>query len=671
MRDVRWVLCLLLMAAAADLTVADSADADSADADSGEDRHILLLNSYHQEFSWTEDIVISARRTLRERYPRALIYVEYMDTRRWYDDPEILDHLSELYRHKYQDIAFDLVIASDDNALDYWQDRGREIFSRSGDSGEPQPPPLVISGINNRRPEDVEPLPGVTGIIEGDSIARNLHLIRDLHPEAERIIFLSDKTSFGRRYSRRMRRVVRGLSLPLEYELWDEYSRQELIDRVSRVEGNAVFFILAIHKDSEGEYFNYEHHLPGVCRAGKVPFYGMWKALLGNGVVGGYLNDGRVHGEQAAEMGISILEGTPPEEIPVAAQARYVPLFDYRQVTRFGLEGASFPPESRYIHKPFSFYETYRELVWAVALVVLVLSSLVVLLLVINRRRRQAERQVREINAGLEETITERTRELIQREKTASLGRLVSGLAHHLNTPLGTARTALSSLEERKKLLAEKIDEARMTRGDLDQFLRLVEESVGLAEKNLVRGGDVIREMRKMTPETGSRRPQPVDFEQVLNTAFLPLQEWWDEGGHRLDLEIPPVPRLVSYPVLLSQVLNQLVENSLEHGFSGETPGRVDIRWVPGAGVPPPGGELRYRDNGKGMDPGKLDYIFDPFFQVSGWKEHAGLGLHVVYLLVTKYLGGSIRAELPGEGLEFRIVLPDLSPSEDDPGTRG
>src|SRR4051812_38729134 len=148
---------------------------------------VLVLNSYHPQYGWTEELVRGVRDDLAALPPENL-HIEFMDARRMVDDAKYLDLLAAVYQHKYGRLRPDVIISSDDSALNFLLDRRDTLFPGV---------PVVFCGINSRAPEELEAVPNMTGILEGLDVAGNLRLIERLHPDARRVVLLADRTSLG------------------------------------------------------------------------------------------------------------------------------------------------------------------------------------------------------------------------------------------------------------------------------------------------------------------------------------------------------------------------------------------------------------------------------------------------------------------------------------------
>lgn len=388
---------------------------------------VLLLNSYHPQYAWTDQLTEGVIEGLSTSIAPENIHIEYMDSRRFVDEQEYSDTISQLLRYKYQKYTPDIIITSDDHAFNFMLENGQSLFPNK---------PVVFNGVNVFDPTSLDGKPNFTGIQEGMEIKGNLELIADLQPNVKRIIMLGDTTGLGLRMVRRAREIQidwrESAYSHIKLEIWDRFSLEELYHKASQLQSDTAILMLAIHKDKLGRYFSFDKELPVLTDRSQVPVYGMWGALMiGNGVMGGMMNDPKEHGKSAANLAMAILSGVPVSEIGVREKAKYTPVFDYNVLSRFGILEADLPKGSDVYFSPITIYKTYKKEINAIGFFVIVLLVIINLLLVNIRKRSQIQKQLDALNQDLEEKVNERTKDLNERNSELEFARRrMEELAH-------------------------------------------------------------------------------------------------------------------------------------------------------------------------------------------------------------------------------------------------
>jgi PAS domain S-box-containing protein len=293
---------------------------------------------------------------------------------------------------------------------------------------------------------------------------------------------------------------------------------------------------------------------------------------------------------------------------------------------------------------------------------------------------RDTQDQLERLNHSLEQIVQSRTKELsesnealkvtiddlrmaqnqlIESEKMASLGGLVAGVAHEINTPVGVGVTAASFLREKTEALTQAYAAQTMKKSDLEAYLDQARQSSNILLSNLERASNLIKSFKMISVDQSTdllRRFRPREY---LEELFVSLHSPDKRIKVEVTLEGDPGLEIQSYPGTFSQVVTNLFMNSCHHGFEGRSEGRVFLafradgdRFV-----------MVYRDDGKGMDEATLKRIYEPFFTTRRDLGGTGLGMNIVFNLVTQKLGGTIRAEsTPGQGTEFLFDLPLTPP---------
>ena len=287
--------------------------------------------------------------------------------------------------------------------------------------------------------------------------------------------------------------------------------------------------------------------------------------------------------------------------------------------------------------------------------------------------KHQYEREILDLNATLEQRVTQRTEELskalatlqqaqgelVRTEKLAALGALVAGIAHELNTPIGNCVTVASTMQEHNEEFAASMQHG-VRRSTLESFVERTHEGTTILMRSLAKAAELVASFKQVAVDQTSVNRRFFRLDETVNEIILTLSPMIRKTRHTVTCEIPDDLTMESYPGPLGQVITNLINNAFLHGFDRGVPGTVTISamaidrdWV----------QLSIQDNGSGIPKDNLDRIFDPFFTTKLGQGGSGLGLSIVYNLVTGVLGGAIKVGSAGlHGTCFTLTLPRVAP---------
>jgi PAS domain S-box-containing protein len=291
-------------------------------------------------------------------------------------------------------------------------------------------------------------------------------------------------------------------------------------------------------------------------------------------------------------------------------------------------------------------------------------ESIVTVALDIGERKR-SEQEMREAKDSAEATLRnlrETQNSLIEAEKLAALGRLVAGVAHEVNNPVGISLTVASSLERKTALFGAEVARGEIRRSSLTDFLQASRDASSQLVANLNRAAELITSFKQVAADRNYSDQRTFDLGDLTEQVVMSLRPGLRK--HRLTLSVECEPNLTmnSYPGPYGQVLTNLFLNSVAHAFPDGRAGAVDLK-VRAAG--PDHVEVIFSDDGCGMSLDVRRRAFDPFFTTRRDQGGTGLGLHIVYSIVTSRLGGRLDLDSePGQGTRVQMVLPREAPLE-------
>lgn len=260
---------------------------------------------------------------------------------------------------------------------------------------------------------------------------------------------------------------------------------------------------------------------------------------------------------------------------------------------------------------------------------------------------------IEKYSRNLETTVSERTQQLIDAEKMAALGELVAGISHEINTPVGTAITAASFVERTAAVITEHVKDGTVTKTELVEFLSSMDEAMKLTLSNLSRASELVQSFKKISVDRTCDDRRVFNLGSYLSDIILSLHPRIKRTKHKIEIKCDNSLEIDSYPGDIWQIMTNLVMNSLLHAFPDPGKGgRIIIEAVKdGDDV-----IIVYSDNGAGISEENMGKIFNPFFTTKRGKGGSGLGLNIVYNLVTQKFGGRIEcSSSPGKGATFTL----------------
>lgn len=296
----------------------------------------------------------------------------------------------------------------------------------------------------------------------------------------------------------------------------------------------------------------------------------------------------------------------------------------------------------------------------------------------------QAEQEIKQLNLSLEQKISERTsalkesnqellntlatlhkyqNQIVETEKMASLGQMVAGIAHEVNTPIGLGVTASTLLQDKVHEIEQAFEKKTLSSNQLARFLNDSKENLGIIYRNLERAAGLISSFKQVAVDQSNDSLRQFNMQQLLNEVVLSLRPNLKKTQHQLKINCPADLIITSKPGPINQILINLIMNSLIHAFDEGEAGEIiiDVQLKQHRCY------LHYSDNGKGVPEHIRKRIFDPFVTTRRGDGGSGLGLHLVYNLVTQALNGKINLESQlGDGIVIDIDFPigNVSPTK-------
>jgi PAS domain S-box-containing protein len=348
---------------------------------------ILILNSYHKGFIWTDNFVNGVESTLKPEVNNIDLSIEYMDTKNMGYGEDYKQKLYELYQFKYHDHEFDAIISSDDDAFNFLNEYHDNLFPGV---------PVVYGGVNNREAPNLTDPSLFTGVLESLATDQTIDLILQFHPQTRKIYLIIDTTPSGD--------YLWGVTLPsvnlypeIEFiRITDQYSIGEIESLVSELGEDSAIIFYVLSRDKSGKYFSVKESATRIITASSRPVYTTHLLEFPYGVVGGKILQGYNHGEFVAKMAKRILNGKAVNTIPVVKKSPTQFVFNYDQLKKWDISLSALPADSVILNQPVSFYEQNKALALGVLVFIFTMTGIVIILQINILRRKKAENTLRE-----------------------------------------------------------------------------------------------------------------------------------------------------------------------------------------------------------------------------------------------------------------------------------
>lgn len=555
------------------------------------------------------------------------VYEEYLDARRFPGlarDPELARWLAHKYRHDRPD----LIVSVTSLPID--------LLRRSSEPLWPDVP-IVFNAIADDELQQRGRPANSTGVVHRWHLRETAAVIRQLFPEIRRIVAPFGPSALDLGYREVVRAGLQDTS-GLAYEEWNEPTIERLRQRIQHAPEDAAIFLLVVSGDRATPSLTPYETVQDLARASNRPVFGGFSHHVGTGIVGGVMVDPFAVGYQTGELTARLLQGEQADAVPLTIAASR-PVFDARQLRRYGVTTAALPANSELLFDDVPVFERYRWPILGTLGVVAVQAVSIGVLLQQRRRRLKAEAEQRA-----------HMQEMAHLDRVASLGALATSLAHELNQPL----TAILMNAQVAQLLLERSD------GASSEELR---EALADIVEDDRRASDIIVGMRRFLKK-GEIEAGPVDLNGLCRDTVRLV------APRALDKRVTISSALSTEPafvhgdaVQLQQVIVNFVVNAIDASGVRETgPRRVVVASQhEGAEV-----RLAVHDSGGGVAPADMALIFRPF--VSTKADGLGMGLSISRTIVEAHRG-RIWVENDESGAVFQFALPAVG--QIGSGTKG
>lgn len=302
-------------------------------------KEVLIINSYHKGYKWSDDITDAIASTLNVDDFRFIITIEYLDTQRT-DYAESEGHYEALFYAKYKDRQPDLVMSTDDAAYQFLLEYSEKLFPEV---------PIVFCGVNQFNPSELTYRPHFTGVVEGFDIESTLETALKLHPNTSSIYYINDGSLTGLAIQEALDQSYQNMAITIPLVRL-EGDLEDIEQMIPQLPKDSMILFLIFFKDSQ-ETYDESQAISRVAAISQVPIYGVWEFGLNKGIVGGKLTSGFYQGETAARLALRILHGEQVHTLPVMIEKKNEFMFDDVYLKKFKISTEKLPENSLIINQ--------------------------------------------------------------------------------------------------------------------------------------------------------------------------------------------------------------------------------------------------------------------------------------------------------------------------------
>lgn len=271
-----------------------------------------------------------------------------------------------------------------------------------------------------------------------------------------------------------------------------------------------------------------------------------------------------------------------------------------------------------------------------------------------HRYQVNLEKANKELNISID-TLNQTRDKLVQSEKMAALGELVAGVAHEINTPIGIGVTAASFLDTKIREFEKIYKSGNLKKSELESHIKILKDISDTILINMEKAGELISSFKQIAVDQSIEKPRLFNLNNYIEGVLLSLKPKFNDTDHTIKISCSEDIEIVSFPGAFYQIVNNLILNSLFHGFKNMDKGRIDMLF----NLKDDYLNFTYKDNGVGMTSDQCMKIFDPFYTTMRGRGGTGLGMSIVFNLITQTLKGGIECESSEEnGIKFEIKIP-------------
>ncbi|MFW5981035.1 MAG: EAL domain-containing protein [bacterium] len=333
-------------------------------------KRILVFHSYQESLLWTRDVNQGIRDYMAESDLDYVLYYEYMDSKKYHNYNYYLK-LVDLYAYKYEDKKFDLIIASDNNAMDFLNHFSFYLFKDT---------PVIFTGINNFNENQVAGIENHLIVHEDPPLKETIDLALNMHPDTENILIYGSETSTYQNSKESLQKIMPLYQERVNFIFKEGLTINDIVTDISQQAKNSIILLLTTLSEDERKPLSYANTARELSLAADIPVYSTWDFFLGEGILGGKVISGKTMGENAASLAAEYLQGRDFNDLNHIPSSEGNYIFDYQQLKRYNISEKTLPEGSIVLNLPDSFWQIERRVIFIIGVAFLLMLFFIVYL---------------------------------------------------------------------------------------------------------------------------------------------------------------------------------------------------------------------------------------------------------------------------------------------------
>ena len=598
-------------------------------------QNILILNSYHANFNWTQQQSDAIQKKLKESNRNDKVYIEFMDTKRFRPTKQSDENRLLFYSNKYQNIEFDVVVTTDDNALNFVRNnKNKKIFNKSK---------VFFCGVNNLSLQTKLDKSIYAGVFEKKDPMANLELAKRVDKSLKTVYLVFDNTLTANKIIKEYKKAFNNVT-DINFVYINKKDIKDITNSLKNYDKHSVLFLLVFSAFiDDNKFISYKTAVNQITSVYTNPLIVHTNSFINlKNTIGGNCVSGELQGKIAAQKVLEYLNGTPMNKIGLRAKSPNQFYFNMKNVLKYHLNIDDLNKDNKnsiIINKPSSFYDIYKSEIFVFIIILIVVIIFVIIVMKKNIEINNSAKKINLLNKNLKAEINEALKEntkqlqaLQQQSKLASMGEMIGAIAHQWRQPLNVVTTSVQNLKY--DFLDGKLNDEEY----IKEFINQNKKTIKFMSKTI----DDFRSFFRIDKEKSDFNIKETT-QSVINMQFAQLED------HHIKLTI--VGDEFVYNGLKSEY-QQVILNLINNAKDALVENNIK---EPTINIVLEDQKILIKDNGGGIAPDLIDRIFEPYFTTKDQGSGTGMGLYMSKMIIEDNMNCKLSVHNVDDGACFSI----------------